>query len=88
VNKNNIKIRREIMNFILNLLSFLLIVFGLMFTVASSEKNQELIINKVDRSKLTQDQIDKAYRILTNIRFISFSALILGVGIIVARIFS
>jgi vacuolar-type H+-ATPase subunit I/STV1 len=76
------------MSFILNLLSFLLIVFGILFCTVSSPNNQELVINKIDKSKLTQEQLDKVYRLLTKVRAMSFSAVILGIGIIIAKIFS
>lgn len=70
------------MSFILNLIAFLLIVFGVIFCIACDNST---ITNK---DKLTKEQIDKVNKIINKIRFYSVCSVVLGVGIIIAKIFA
>lgn len=73
------------MNFILNLISFLLIVFGLLFLMGL---NHNKINEELTKENLTKEQIKKIGIYMARWKFYSFSAIVLGLGIIVARILS
>lgn len=70
------------MKFVLSLLSFLLITFGFIFMKASSNYTIK------SKDKCTKEQIEKVDNTMSKIRFYSFSSIVLGIGIIIARIFS
>ena len=74
------------MNFILSLITFLLIVFGLVGAVTGS--NKEEIYKRFDMSKLTVDKKKELDSLISKFYTRGILMIILGVGIIIARIFS
>ena len=70
------------MSFVLNLLAFILIVFGIMFSIVL---NNSRITNK---SKLTVEIIKKTESLLNKLKVYSFISVILGIGILVAKFFA
>ena len=74
------------MNFILSLITFLLIVFGFVGAVTGS--NKEEIYKRFDMSKLTVDKKKELDSLISKFYTKGILMIILGVGIIIARIFS
>ena len=74
------------MNFILSLVTFLLIVFGLVGVVGGSHKEE--IYKKIDMSKVTADKKKELDSLISKCYTKGLLMVIVGIGIIVARIFS
>ena len=76
------------MEFILNLITFLLVAVGMVFAISTSDKNRDWIYFRFDLSKLSTDKFVKIDNFLDIIYILSISAVVLGVGITIARLFS
>ena len=76
------------MNFILNLTTFLLISIGLIAMVGSMPSNRGNLYSRIDCEKISEDIKTKLDKAIRDIYIYSVLAIILGIGIIVARVFS
>ena len=74
------------MNFILSLVTFLLIVFGLVGVVGGNHKEE--VYKKFDMSKFTVEKKKELDSLISKCYTKGLLMIILGIGIIVARIFS
>ena len=74
------------MNFILSLITFLLIIFGLIGVVGGSHKEE--VYKKFDMSKITADKKKELDLLISKCYTKGLLMIILGIGIIIARIFS
>lgn len=75
------------MSFILNLLAFLLIVFGFIFLGMFKEITLESLFKNVDKEP-TEEQIKLFNKLKVNYSFYAMCSIILGFGIVIAKIFS
>lgn len=76
------------MNFLLSLITFLLIVLGGAFWITCSPTNRNLIKQKVGFDSMDDINKEKVESFIRNTYIKSAFATVLGVGIIVARLFS
>lgn len=75
------------MSFILNLITVLLIAIGIISAISTTEKNRNWIYFRFDLSKISIDKFMKIDEYLNKIYLSSIFAIVLGIGIAIARIF-